>query len=54
MQMTEFERKIIKELQGIRKELCGIRRCMEGEKDTETSFVVKGLARDGQCNPDNL
>lgn len=54
MQMTEFERRIIKELQGIGKELCRIRKCMEEEEETETSFVVEGLARDGQCNPDNL
>ena len=43
--MTEFERRIIKELQGIGKELGRIRKCMEEEEETETSFVVEGLAR---------
>ncbi len=43
--MTEFERKVIKELQGIGKELCRIRKCMEEEEETETPFVVEGLAR---------
>lgn len=42
--MTEFERKIIKELQGIGKELCRIRKCMEEGEETETPFAVKELA----------